>query len=409
MRILYISQYFHPEIGAPTNRAAAIIKAMKGHGHKVTVLCEMPNHPQGVIFPGYKGKLIAREEFSGIPVIHLPVINSPRKNFLTRIAMYLSFSISTMIYIACKRPRFDLLYISSPPLFVSLCGLLSKMVFHKRKLVFEVRDLWPDSAVEFGELKNKLLIKLSASLEKRIYEKSDLVVAATGYIGRVIASKGIGENKIFVSRNGVDDIILNSFSNTPSKTARKVFIAIFAGNMGLAYDLKTVIHCAETLQEEPVRFLFIGDGPCARELRNLSHELSLKNVSFRDMIPMSELGKVFAEADFGIVSLKDLPVTNGSLPVKIFDYMAHKLPIVSGLKGEAAGVITEAGAGIVVPPGDAAAMAQAFKKLMREPDTVKKMGDDAREYVLKNFRRTNLANLLVTELNMLFSPPESLG
>lgn len=402
MKILYISQYFHPEVGATTNRTAAIIEAMQTAGHEVCVLCEMPNHPQGIIFPGYKGKLIVHEKFNGIPVVHLPVIASPKKNFITRIMMYLSFSLSAMVYLLLRRPKYDLLYVTSPPLFTALCGILSKIIFPHRKLVFEVRDLWPDSATELGELNNTLLIKASLALEKRVYKCSDLIVAATNYIGRIVASKGCSSRKVFVSRNGVDEIITQAFRQAPEHQVDEPYTAIFAGNMGLAQNLEPIIHCAELMREDPIRFLFVGDGPRKQTLVKLSKSLKLKNVHFMDQIPKAAMGDLLAKADFGLIGLKDLPVLSGALPVKIFDYMAFMLPIVGSVKGEVADVINEAKAGIVVPPGDYIAMAEALRKLISQPEISKAMAVCGREYVLSHFQRTHLAKILVHELNSRF-------
>jgi len=402
MKILYISQYFHPEVGATTNRTAAIIKEMHHRGHEVCVLSEMPNHPHGIIFPAYKGKFIVKEHFSGIPVYHLPVFASPKKSFISRILMYLSFSISALLYILIRRPKYDILYVTSPPLFSAFCVLLSKVLFPKRRIIFEVRDLWPDSATELGELTNPWLIKASLILEKSAYHKSNLIVAATNYIGKIIAKKGIQSDKIFVNRNGVDDIILDSYKSILPKQKEHLFTAIFAGNMGLAYNLEPVIYCAQLLKDEPVKFIFVGGGPCKANLENLSKRLKLHNVVFMEQIPKSEMGNLLAMADCGLICLKDLPVLSGALPVKIFDYMAFKLPIVGGIRGEAADVITEAKAGIVVPPGDSKAMADAIRKLMQEPLLVEEMGQSARHYVLQHFPRKHLASQLVSEIESRF-------
>ena len=405
MKILYISQYFHPEIGATTNRAVAIALALKDAGHQVTMLCEMPNHPQGVIFPGYRGKFIAQEDYQGIPVVHLPVKASPNKNFLTRVLMYVSFSVSAMLYLALRRPSYDLLYISSPPLFVALCGLFSKLIFPRRRVVFEVRDLWPDSAIDLGELTNKTLIRVSQALERSIYHKSDLVVGVTQYIRTVLLAKVVPDKKIVVNRNGVDAVILDAYRGPKKKREEGPFTAIFSGNMGLAYDLEPVFRCADLLRDEPVRFLLIGGGPGKKGLQRLSKQLKLNNVEFRDPVPMAELGPILAEADCGILCMKDLPVVNGALPVKIFDYMASALPIVAGIKGEAADLITEAQAGIICSPGDSSGLAAAICRLMSDPEKAVELGQQGRKYVLERFQRKLLASGLVAELSSRFEKP----
>lgn len=402
MKILYISQYYHPETGATTNRTEALAKGMQESGHQVTIISEMPNHPLGVVFPAYKGKFICRETVDGIPVIHLPVIASPKKNFLTRIMMYLSFSISASAYLTCRRPRYDLLYITSPPLFSALTGLLSKLIFPRRKVVFEVRDLWPDSAIEFGELRNSALIRLSLWLEHRIYQHSDLVVGATRYIGKTIASKGIAPAKIRVCFNGVDQDVLDSFVERVAAAEDHVFTAVFAGNMGLAYNLEPILDCALLMKDEKIRFLFVGGGPAKAGLIHKAKKLKLQNVEFMDPTPRSNMGKILAGTDCGIFMLKDIKVMSGALPVKMFDYMAFRLPIIAGVKGEAAEVLNESQAGILVDQHNPQAIASALQKLMAAPQLCQNMGEQGRAYVLQHFQRSVLARDLVQEINKRF-------
>ncbi len=402
MRILYISQYYHPETGATTNRTEAIAKAMLESGHRVTILSEMPNHPQGVIFPAYKGRFLCHESVDGIPVIHLPVIASPKKNFLTRVLMYLSFSISACSYLLLKRPRYDLLYITSPPLFSALTGLLSKLIFPRRKVVFEVRDLWPDSAIEFGELKSSALIRLSLWLENQIYQRSDLVVGATRYIGRAITAKGVAPRKIIVSFNGVDQDVLDSYVERQPFSEEHLFTAVFAGNMGLAYQLEPILDCALLMQDEKIRFLFVGGGPAKAGLIDKAQKLKLPNVDFMDPTPRSNMGKILAATDCGIFILKDNKVMSGALPVKMFDYMAFKLPMVAGVKGEAAEVMNESQAGILVEQNDPGTIATALRRLMADSELAHKLGGQGRAYVLQHYQRSALARELVHEINSRF-------
>lgn len=403
MKILYLSQYYHPETGATTNRTEAIAKAMREAGHTVTIVSEMPNHPQGRIFPAYKGKFICREIVEGIPVLHLPVIASPKKNFLTRVLMYLSFSVSASLYLLLKRPRYDLLYITSPPLFSALTGLCGKLVFPRRKLVFEVRDLWPDSAIELGELRNKALIRLSLWLERKVYQCSDLVVGATRYIVQTIAAKGISQEKIQVSFNGVDQDVLDSYVEPGAVSDDHVFTAVFAGNMGLAYALEPILDCAARMKDARIRFLFVGGGPAKQGLMLKARKLKLKNVEFMEPIPRKQIGKLLAEADCGIFMLKDNKVMSGALPVKMFDYMAFRLPSIAGVKGEAAELLNESGAGLIVDPSDPQAIESALLRLMADRGLCRNMGQKGRDYVLRHYQRSDLARQLVQDINKRFA------
>jgi len=402
MKVLYVSQYYWPEMGAPSNRGEAIVSTMVEAGHKVDVLCEMPNHPQGIIFSGYKGKFSVRQKKFGATLHHLPVFASPKKTFLPRVLMYLSFSFSASLYVLLKRPKYDLMYISSPPLFTAFCGLLSKIIFHRRKVVFEIRDLWPDSAIELGELRSGLLIKLSLWLEKSIYQASDMVVGATGYIGKTVISKGINADKVLVNFNGVDADILSSFDPELKKEEGKAFTAVFAGNMGLAQGLEVIVETALLMKDDPILFRFVGSGPATASLKRLTMKYRLTNVDYLEQVPRTGIGAILQQADCGLLPLKDISVLSGALPSKMFAYMAFELPLAACLRGEAEEVINTAKAGIVVPPGDAEALAKALRRMMSSPEELKEMGRQGRDYVLKNFQRSQLAEKLVREIEARF-------
>ncbi len=404
MKVLFISQYFFPEMGAPSNRSEAIIKSMIRHGHKVKVLCGMPNHPYGVIFPAYRGKFTVCEDHFGAEVHYLPQFTSPKKSFLPRVLMFLSFSFSACCYLLFKRPRYDLMYISSPPLFSAFGGLLGKLIFPKRKTVFEVRDLWPDSAIELGELRNSILIKLSLWLEAAIYRRSDLVIGATRHIGKVITGKGIDPAKIYVGFNGVDQDILDSYAPEAERNPDTPYRAIYAGNIGIAQGMEIVIEAAKLMRQEHIEFILLGSGPAIPHLKELVAKDKLTNVRFLPHVPREEVGAILFQADLGLLPLKDISVLSGALPTKMFAYMAYELPVVASLKGEAAEEINKAEAGIIVPPGDAAGLVHAIRSLMADVNLAKRMGSKGREYVLQNYQRDVLADKIVDKVETLFRP-----
>ena len=204
MKILYISQYFHPEVGAPTNRALANVKLFRKKGHDITVLAEMPNHPKGVIFEEYKKKIFVSEKVYGLEVKRVWVFTSQKKNFFTRVGMYLSFSITGSIYTLFNWRKYDVVYVTSPPLFVGIIGLVVKFFHPKTKFVFEVRDLWPDAAIEMGELNSSLLKKISYSLEHSIYKKANLIVSVTNSFKYKMITKGVNIDNIIIVRNGAN-------------------------------------------------------------------------------------------------------------------------------------------------------------------------------------------------------------
>lgn len=402
MKILYISQYYHPEVGATSNRALANVASLHNRGHQVTVLTEMPNHPLGVIFPLYRKRLLASEIINGVPVHHLYVCVASRKNFLNRILMYASFAFSTIIWIILHPFIYDVIYITSPPLFVAWVGIFVKLSHPKTKLVFEVRDLWPDSAIELNELTNSLLVRLSLKLEMSIYNKADIVIAVSQYIRDKIISKGISSNKVFVFYNGTDICVASGLSNPQTIKSDSIFHILYAGNLGLAQGIEVIINAAEILRSDPVKFTILGNGPCRNELVEYARTKNLSNLEFHDIVSKDEMPKYYAEADAGVVPLKDLPVFSGALPSKLFDFMAFAIPVLVGIKGEAVQLIEKSGAGLLFPPGDANRLAEQIKLLIKNPQLCESLGRNGQSYVTNNFSRAIIADKLVDFLEARF-------
>lgn len=398
MKILYITQYFHPEIGAPTNRALENVKYLADHDHNVTVLTEMPNHPKGIIFDGYKHKLFIKEKVSNFNINRVWVYTNKHKNFITRMLFYISFMFFGLIVALTRWKKFDIVFVTSPPLFVGFIGLMLKTMHIKTKLVFEVRDLWLDAAIELGELNNKKFIKLSKKLEMKIYKKADKIITVTNYFKKRIIIKGIPENKISVIRNGTDSSFLNYSDNRRNKKIGNKFTIIYAGNLGLAQNLSTVLYAASELKEENLEFIIAGLGPEVSKLHNLAAKLSLDNVQFVGEIPKEEIGYYFEMADCGIIPLKKIETFKGTIPSKIFDYMAFNLPILLGVDGESRQIVGEAGTGVFFKPDDFKALSQKILFLKNNPDILKEMSKRGNAYVNEYFNREKLAKKLESVL-----------
>ena len=204
MNILYITQYFYPEVGATQNRALEMASYLVKSGHEVTILTEFPNHPSGIIPKRYRFKLFERERYKGIEVIRSFVKASPNKDFVNRILFYLSFMISSIIAgMKLKNRRYDIVYATSPPLFVGLSGYIISRL-KKIKFVFEVRDLWPESAVVMGELKNKKAIQLSEWIERICYKNASRIVVVTKGIHDHLTQKDIDPDRLWIVPNGAN-------------------------------------------------------------------------------------------------------------------------------------------------------------------------------------------------------------
>ena len=398
MKILYITQYFHPEIGAPSNRALANVKYLANNEHNVTVLTEMPNHPKGIIFNGYKYKLFIKEKVSNFIINRVWVYTNKHKNFITRMLFYISFMFFGLIAALTRWKKFDIVYVTSPPLFVGFIGLMLKTIHPKTKFVFEIRDLWPDVAIELGELNNKTFIKISKKLEMRIYKRADKIISVTNYFKERIRNKGIPENKISVIRNGTDNSFLSCSDNRGKKKIGDKFTIIYAGNLGLAQNLSTILYAASELREENLEFIIAGSGPEENKLHNIATELSLDNVQFVGEISKEEIGNYFEMADCGIIPLKKIETFKGTIPSKIFDYMAFNIPILLGVDGESRQIVEKAGTGVFFKPDNYTDLAQKIIFFKNNPDILKEMSKCGNVYVNEHFNREKLAKKLESVL-----------
>jgi glycosyltransferase involved in cell wall biosynthesis len=401
MKILYISQYFHPEVGATTNRALANVRYLAKEGHDVTVLTEMPNHPKGIIFKGYTGKLFMTEKMEKFLVKRVLVFTSAKKNFITRMLFYISFAFWGSISAVVNWKKYDVVYVTSPPLFVGIIGLLLIFFYSKTKFIFEVRDLWPDAAIEMGELKSKHFRKFSFALEKQLYTKADKIIAVTQRFKDRIVAKGFNEEKICVIRNGSDmqfekKAVLEELKMKYNPDNQ--FIVIYAGILGIAQNIKTILDAALILQKKEIRFILVGTGPEEKLLKDYSNGNIINNVVFTGQVPKDEISDYMSLADCGVIPLKNIPVFESTIPSKLFDYMSANLPILLGVRGEAKEILDDSKAGLGFEPDNAEDLAEKILYLSKNSIEINKMADRGRKFVDANFNRNKLASRLEKEL-----------
>ncbi len=407
MRILYISQYFPPEAGATQTRAYEMARNWVRLGHQVTMLAEFPNHPSGVIPPSYRGKLFERDQLDGIEVVRVWVKASLEKNYRNRILFYLTFMFSAILAgIILTRGKYDLLYASSPPLFVGGTALFFR--FLKRiPLVFEVRDLWPESAVALGELSNQRVISLASRLEQACYRRAARVVVVTQGIHDRLVDRGIPVEKLILIPNGAN-IDLFTFRPIARERVRQElgladkFIAVYAGIHGLAQGLETVIDAASELQDDlRFHFLLIGDGPKKAELMNYAASRHITNLAFLPERPREEIPDYLSAADVALVPLKKAEIFKGALPSKIFDAWSCERPVLLSIDGEARSVVERVRGGYFIPPEDGYEMVKALSLMQDSPDVRLVMGKNGRKYTIENHSRAALAENLAHQLERL--------
>lgn len=394
MNILFLTQYFPPEVGAPQNRIFEFAKRLKNNGHNITVLTAMPNYPKGEIYEGYKDKRYMEEDMEGIRVIRTWIYATKSQSFVKRLLNYFSFTASSVFQgLRHLDKSIDVVIVESPPLFLGWSGYrISKRL--KAKYVFNVSDLWPESAVKLGVLHNKLFIKLSVWLEEFSYKKADIVTGQTRGIVDNISSRGF-KDKTYLITNGVDlalfgkDKASNEFVKEYGLEGK--FIAGYAGIHGLAQGLETVMKAADILRDHrDIMFAFIGDGPEKPKLIKMKEDLNLENVVFLPVQPKKAMPGVVANFGCALVPLKKLDLFKGALPSKMFETLASSVPIVLSVEGEAKELIENANAGICVEPENEKEIAAAVLRLYEDRALRDRLGDNGRAYIEEHFDRAKI-------------------
>lgn len=404
MKLLILTQYFPPEVGAPQNRLFELAIRLKAMGLKVEILTAMPNYPQMEIHPLYKGKHYVEEELEGLKVRRCWIYVSKKKSILRRLLNYFSFVFSSLFYGLFKVGKQDILMVESPPLFLGISAyLLSKA--KGAKMIFNVSDLWPESAQKLNIINNKMLLKAATWLEEFCYKQSALISGQTQGICKNIKGR-FANKKVYWLKNGVD-INYYDVNKHLELTFRENngfsdedFICMYAGIIGLAQGLEVILYAAEMLKEyKNIKFVLLGSGPDKTRLMNIKQEKKLDNVYFFDAVKKEQMQAIIMQTDAAIIPLKRLDLFKGAIPSKIFENLALKKPIILGLEGEAKELFIDQGhCGISFIPEDYEDLKQKIIYLYNHPEQAKQMGENGLQYAKENFNRDTIAKEFYQQL-----------
>ena len=382
MRIVYLTQWFEPE--SHVIKGLKFARALQAAGHTVTVVTGFPNYPAGRLYPGYRLKLIQRERIDGVDVVRLPLYPSHDASSFRRSLNYLSFFLSAFLYLLIRRSRFDLAYVYHPPITVGLAAALAGMV-RRLPLVLDVQDLWPDSLAATGMAGGRRLAWWVGRLCALVYWRSSAIVAQSEGIRAALIARGVPAEKLITIRNWADSEPSHAGQFPPLVPQR--FVVVYGGNLGRAQGLETVIRAAASLRDHrpDVLIRLYGDGVEASALRAQAAALDLRNLEIHPRIGKDEINAVFARADALLVHLADHPLFDITLPSKVQAYLAMGRPIAAGLSGEAAQLLVDSEAALVVRPGDSATLADAIAALADTPaEDLRRMGLNGRAYYQRN-------------------------
>ena len=413
MKILYVSQYFPPEMGAPAARAVELSRHWAAAGHEVTVLTGFPNHPTGVVPFEYRDKfrrLVLRERMTGINVVRTWLLPFPNRRAHERMLNYSSFCVSAAATGLFLSPP-DIVIASSPQLLVGLAGWWLAR-WKRVPFVFEVRDLWPESLVAVGmgdgtSLLHKTLVGIAGFL----YRNCDRVVVVTPAFEDYLAEHwSVPREKISVVENGVETQL---FAPEPATELRRElgaqgkFVVSYIGTMGMAHGLETIIAAAARLQQTnpEVVFLMLGEGAEKQHIMALARERGLHNLRFVGQKPREKIPAYIGASDVCLVLLKDTELFKTVIPTKMLEFMSCARPVILGVDGQARSILEEAQAGLVIEAENSSALANAICYLAANDKAARAFGQNGREFIVRHFSRGHTAEKYIRVLEEILKLP----
>ncbi len=409
MRLLLIHQYFAGPSEPGGTRHYELAAHLVRHGHGCTIVASTLNFTSGKRVAKGRG-LVVEESIDGIRVLRAYTVPTLHKSLAGRVIALLSFMV-TSVWAALWARDIDLVMGTSPPLFQAVSAWFVSVV-RRRPLLLEIRDLWPEFAIDIGVLKNPVLIKIARWVEMFLYARATHLLVNSPAYREYLLNKGVPDEKISVISNGVDPDMFHPdadgrFVREQLGVADK-FVVTYAGALGMANDIDTILRAAARLRTTTqVRFLLVGDGRERPGLEQKAKQFELANLQFLGTRNKGAMPDILAASDACLATLKNIPMFRTTYPNKVFDYMAAGRPTVLAIDGVIREVVEAAGGGIFVPPGDDRALAAAIQALCDDRAKAQEMGRGARRYVVEHFNRHQQAQDFVRLVARLAKSPAS--
>ncbi len=398
MKILFITQYFWPE----NFRINHLSQALSERGHDVTILTGKPNYPTGSFFPGYTFLGQKKELFHKAQVVRVPLIPRRSGSGLHLAINYLSFALAACLIGPFRcHGKYDVVFVFEPsPFTVGLPGMLFRWL-KKAPMIFWVQDLWPESLAATGAVRSPRILKWVGHMVQMIYRRCDRVLIQSEAFKEPVVAAGANPERTYYFPNWAETLYRPM--SLPADAAEhdeipEGFCIMFAGNLGEAQSLETIIQAAAWIKEhgEDVVWVLIGDGRRLAWMKSEVKCLGLeKQIHFLGCRPMEAMPRYFSLADALLVTLRPDPIFSRTIPSKVQSYLACGRPIVAALDGEGARIVHDSAAGVVVGAGDADALAKAVISLKAmSADEREQMGQRGRAYFESNFE----SEMLISQL-----------
>ena len=394
MKILLINQAFVSPDEPGHTRHFEMAKYLQSHGHELVIVASDLNYQTGQRTVERRG-IFAEQVIDGVRILRAYIYPALHRSYFWRIISFFSFMFSS-VWTAFQVRDVDLVLGTTPPIFQAVSAWFVAWM-RRKPFLLEVRDLWPEFGVSMGVLTNPVLIALGRWLEKFLYARATHILVNSPAYRDYMIGKGVPEKKVTFIPYGTDVDMFNP-SIDGSSVRRQLnledkFVVLYAGALGQANDIDTLLRAAGRLKEyDKIRFVLFGDGKERARLESEAKRMNLANVIFAGTRPKKDMPLIVASADLCLAILQDIPAFRTTYPNKVFDYMAAGRATIIAIDGITRELIERSRGGVYVNPADDAMLAQKILELSQNPAQVKAMGENAREYLVKNLDRRDKLN-----------------
>jgi glycosyltransferase involved in cell wall biosynthesis len=397
LKLLIVTQYYPPETGAAQNRLHELARRLKDKGIEVCVLTAMPNYPQMKIYDGYRRKCRMKEAIDGVTVYRSWIFTGNSSSIFLRLLNYFSFVMTSFFSGWFRTGKCDLIMCESPPLFLGISAcLLSKI--KRAGFIFNVSDLWPESAEKLGLIRSKFLLGISRRLEECLYRNADLVSGQTRGIVKNISARFPGKH-VYWLPNGANLSLYRPIAGDGQWRSRHGyhsddFIIFYGGIIGHAQGLDVVLRAAARLRNNSrIKFVIMGSGPLKENLMKERDEAALEHIRFFDTVEKWQMPEILAAVDVSVIPLRRIALFRGAIPSKIFESLAMKKPILLGVEGEAKELFIDDGAcGLAYEPENDLDLSEKILLLHGDRKMLHSLGENARRYVVSKFDRDSITD-----------------
>ena len=398
MKILILSLAYSPEITGNAPLVTNLAEDLAERGHEVKVICGIPFHGLEKVPDRYKWNLWCSEKINDVSIKRSYSFVSDSKRFSVKIANYISYTVSSFLAALFDSSNYDLIMAVSPPIFLGITAYLIKRI-KGGKVVYNVQDLFPESALLTGKLKKGFIFNMLKEIERFVYRKADCITVISDRFMQEIKVDGINGDKIKTMPNWIDTDFIKPIPKEQNQFRHQhglenCFVVQFAGTIGYSQGLEIVLDVAKDVEGyKDIKFVIVGVGVVKEELVRKAKDRGLSNVLFFPTQPQETLPHLLTAADVSLVTLKK-NISRVSLPSKILGIMAAGVPIIASLDEGSEGweIINESNCGIAIPPEEPERLKQAVLHFYNNKDIIPKLGQNGREFVLKRYSRHIVVN-----------------